>query len=30
MPAPDLIELTGKVRDHPNKVAKLGLEPLDF
>lgn len=30
MPAPDLIELAGKVRDYPNKVAKLGLEPLDF
>jgi len=30
MPAADLIELAGKVRDYLNKVAQLGLEPLDF
>ena len=30
MPAAELIELTGKVRDYLNKVAQLGLEPLEF
>lgn len=30
MPAPDLIELAGKVRDYPNKAAELGLGPLDY
>lgn len=30
MPAADLIELAGKVRNYLNKVAQLGLEPLNF